>query len=88
MNGIEGFNQYPCINLHLGLTIGILASWSVMLRLPLESNDAPTFAAQVIIVLGNQCMYFLSQAVAYRVGFHARDTAESFYTALYTLAVR
>jgi len=40
----------------------------------------------MLVVMGNQIMYFLAREVAERVGFRFNDHLESFYIALYTLA--
>mmetsp|Transcript_110251 Transcript_110251/g.235457 ORF Transcript_110251/g.235457 Transcript_110251/m.235457 type:complete len:991 (-) Transcript_110251:99-3071(-) len=53
-------------------------------------NEEPGFLAgltfTMLVVGGNQAMYFLCNEISYRVGFRFTDDAEAFYIALYTFA--
>lgn len=44
------------------------------------------FIFSMLVVMGNQIMYFLAREVAERVGFRYNDHLESFYIAIYTVA--
>jgi len=83
-----------CITMFLALAL-----WGILFYLPWATYSAsfsyaagsePGVAEQIVfttlVIVGNQFIYFVSQKIAYSVGFRFSGAAEAFYVVLYTLA--
>mmetsp|Transcript_89284 Transcript_89284/g.277649 ORF Transcript_89284/g.277649 Transcript_89284/m.277649 type:complete len:988 (-) Transcript_89284:114-3077(-) len=83
----------------LGTLIAIVI-WGMLFYAPyayfeaetfITTGEAPGFVSELVfsmlVVIGNQIMYFLCSAIAERVGFKSKDHAQEAYVLLYTGAV-